>query len=53
MFIERKINMNVSKVVLEYGITMADYNKLCRDNGVIPIYNFNKYFINNKLEILL
>lgn len=43
--------MNVSKVVLEYGITMADYNKLCRDNGVIPIYNFNKYFINDKLEV--
>ena len=43
--------MYVSKSTFDYGITTTFYNQFCRDNGVIPIYNFNKYFINKKLEV--
>ena len=43
--------MYLSKNTTNYGITTTDYNELCRDSGVVPIYGFNKYFINNKLEV--
>lgn len=43
--------MYLSRNTTNYGITTTDYNELCRDSGVVPIYGFNRYFINNKLEV--
>lgn len=43
--------MLISKTEKKYGINITALNKLCRENGVVPIYMCSNYFINRVLDV--